>query len=86
MTTQRKFEIDIGFPEAWFEYETTWEESDPSVGFVGGWVVSGHIDHWTIGNIKLTRDQLCFALGGGKVDRLEKHFSQVVSDKLNGVV
>ena len=87
MSRKHYTEIDVGFPDVGFpdvcgEYRAIWEESDPSVGFVGGWTVSAEVDCWMIGGLRLTRAQLCAAIGTVSVNALEKEAAQEIADKL----
>ena len=82
MIREHYTDIDVGFPIACVKYRAEWEESDPSVGFVGGWMVSAEVDCWVIGGLRLTRDQLCEAIGEGAVVALENDTAQEITDKL----
>ena len=82
MIREHYTDIDVGFPIACVKYRAEWEESDPSVGFAGGWTVSAEVDHWVIGGLRLTRDQLFAALGALYVEALENDTAQEIADKL----
>jgi GAF domain-containing protein len=63
---------ELPIPEGVIGFSAEYEREDRSVGFPGGWAISGlEITSWRIGALTLTREQMVQAIGEDAVNAIE---------------